>query len=265
MDNKQIENLIFPLPPLAIQQKIVEILDKFTQLEAELEAELEARRRQYTYYRDQLLSFKHLTGGGRFNVVWKTLGEIATFKRGKYFQKSDFQDEGIPCIHYGQLYTYYNTYTDRTIKFVSKEVAEKSTMIRPQSVIVTLTSENMEDVCTPLAWIGNTDVAISGHSVGLESEMNPKYIVHYLKTSHFFIEKRKKARGTKVIEIKPEDLAKIKIPIPPIEEQRRIVEILDRFEALVNDISAGLPAEISARRRQYEYYRDRLLAFPKRM
>ena len=76
-------------------------------------------------------------------------------KRGKYFQKSDMQDEGIPCIHYGQIYTYYNTYTDKTIKFVSKEVASKSTLIRPQSIIITLTSENIEDVCKPVAWIYN--------------------------------------------------------------------------------------------------------------
>ena len=173
-------------------------------------------------------------------------------------------DNGIPCIHYGQIYTYYKTYTDKTLKFVSKEVAAKSTVIRPQSVIVTLTSENIEDVCTPVAWIGRSDVAISGHSVGLETDMNPKYIAYYLKTSQFFQEKRKKARGAKVIEIKPEELAKIKIPIPPLSTQRRIVSILDRFESLVNDITTGLPAEIAARRQQYEYYRDQLLSFKRK-
>ena len=186
---------------------------------------------------------------------------MAVFKRGKYFQKADMIDNGIPCIHYGQIYTYYKTYTDKTLKFVSKEVATKSTVIRPQSVIVTLTSENIEDVCTPVAWIGKENVAISGHSVGLETDMNPKYIAYYLKTSQFFQEKRKKARGAKVIEIKPEELAKIKIPIPPLSVQRRIVSILDRFESLVNDITTGLPAEIAARHQQYEYYRDQLLTF----
>lgn len=229
-----------------------------------MEAELEARRKQYEYYRNQLLSFKHLSGGGRNEVEWKTLGEVGTFKRGKYFQKSDMQDEGIPCIHYGQIYTYYNTYTDKTIKFVSKEVASKSTLIRPQSIIITLTSENIEDVCKPVAWIGNEDVAISGHSVGLETDMDPKYITYYLESSHFFKEKRKKARGAKVIEIKPEELAKIAIPIPPLSTQRRIVSILDRFESLVNDISTGLPAEIAARHQQYEYYRDQLLTFKRK-
>ena len=205
-----------------------------------------------------------MTGGGKTDVVWKTLGEIATFKRGKYFQKSDFQDEGVPCIHYGQLYTYYKTFTDKTIKFVSEEVAAKSTMIKPQSVIVTLTSENVEDVCTPLAWIGHSDVAISGHSVGLETEMNPKFIAHYLKTSHFFKEKRKKARGAKVVEIKPEELAKINIPVPSRQEQDKVVGILDHFEKLVNDISEGLPAEIAACHKQYEYYRDQLLTFKRK-
>ncbi len=259
-----IENMTIPVPPLPVQREIVRILDSFTSLEAELEAELEARRKQYEYYRDQLLSFKHLSGGGRDEVEWKTLGEVGTFKRGKYFQKSDMQDEGIPCIHYGQIYTYYNTYTDKTIKFVSKEVASKSTLIRPQSIIITLTSENIEDVCKPVAWIGNEDVAISGHSVGLETDMDPKYITYYLESSHFFKEKRKKARGAKVIEIKPEELAKIAIPIPPLSTQRRIVSILDRFESLVNDITTGLPAEITARHQQYEYYRDQLLSFKRK-
>lgn len=173
-------------------------------------------------------------------------------------------NEGIPCIHYGQIYTYYHTYTDKTINFVSKEVASKSTIIKPLSVVVTLTSENIEDVCTPVAWIGNEGLAISGHSVGLETDMNPKFIAYYLKTSHFFKEKRKKARGAKVIEIKPEELAKIKIPVPPLSVQHRIVSILDRFESLVNDITTGLPAEIAARHQQYEYYRDQLLTFKRK-
>ena len=261
---KSINSISIPIPPISVQHEIVRILDNFTSLEAELEAELEARRKQYEYYRDQLLSFKHLSGGGRDEVEWKTLGEVGTFKRGKYFQKSDMQDEGIPCIHYGQIYTYYNTYIDKTIKFVSKEVASKSTLIRPQSIIITLTSENIEDVCKPVAWIGNEDVAISGHSVGLETDMDPKYITYYLESSHFFKEKRKKARGAKVIEIKPEELAKIAIPIPPLSTQRRIVSILDCFESLVNDISTGLPAEIAARHQQYEYYRDQLLSFKRK-
>ena len=127
-----------------------------------------------------------------------------------------------------------------------------------------MTSENIEDVCKPVAWIGNEDVAISGHSVGLETDMDPKYITYYLESSHFFKEKRKKARGAKVIEIKPEELAKIAIPIPPLSTQRRIVSILDRFESLVNDISTGLPAEIAARHQQYEYYRDQLLTFKRK-
>ena len=258
---KSINSISIPIPPISVQHEIVRILDNFTSLEAELEAELEARRKQYEYYRDQLLSFKHLSGGGRDEVEWKTLGEVGTFKRGKYFQKSDMQDEGIPCIHYGQIYTYYNTYIDKTIKFVSKEVASKSTLIRPQSIIITLTSENIEDVCKPVAWIGNEDVAISGHSVGLETDMDPKYITYYLESSHFFKEKRKKARGAKVIEIKPEELAKIAIPIPPLSTQRRIVSILDRFESLTTDLTSGLPAEIKARQQQYEYYRDQLLTF----
>lgn len=258
ISKKQIQLFEIPVPPLSVQHKIVEILDKFTSLEAELEAELEARKKQYEYYRNQLLDFT-----GREDVEWKTLGECGTLTRGKYFQKTDFQDEGVPCIHYGQLYTYYRTSTDKTIKFVSEEVAAKSTMVHPNSVIITLTSENIEDVCTPLAWLGDTDVAISGHSVAYESTLNPCYVVQYLKTSHFFKMKSKIARGAKVVEMKPEDLAKIKIPVPSLAEQEKMASILDKFEALINGQTASLSAEIKARHQQYEYYLDFFLMFKK--
>ena len=194
-------------------------------------------------------------------VEFKALGDIGTFERGKNIQKADFVDEGFPCIHYGQIYTYYKLFTDKTIAFVPAELASKATKAHPLDVIITLTSENIEDVCTPLAWLGNTDVAISGHSAAFRHNQDAKYITYFIKSSSFFQQKKKLARGAKVIEIKPEELAKIEIPVPPLSVQHKIVEILDKFTSLEAELEVKLQAELEARKKQYEYYRNQLLDF----
>ena len=124
-----------------------------------------------------------------------------------------------------------------------------------------VTSENIEDVCKCVAWFGEEDAAVSGHSAIIRHNQNAKYLVYYFHSSMFFLQKKKLAHGTKVIEVTPSDLLDVKIPVPPLEVQRQIVQILDRFDALCNDLTQGLPAEIEARRKQYEYYRDQLLTF----
>lgn len=128
-------------------------------------------------------------------------------------------------------------------------------------MIITNTSENIEDVCKTVVWLGNDEIVTGGHASIFKHNENPKYLAYYTQTQMFFDEKRKLAKGTKVIDVSAKDLAKIKIPIPPLAEQERIVAILDQFDALVNDISVGLPAELQARRKQYEYYRNKLLTF----
>jgi type I restriction enzyme S subunit len=128
-------------------------------------------------------------------------------------------------------------------------------------IIVAVTSENIEDVCKCVAWLGDEDIVTGGHTAIVKHNQNPKYIAYWLQTAAFFEQKRKIAHGTKVIEVTPSKLEDILIPIPPLEEQARIVGILDRFNMLTTDITEGLPAEIAARQKQYEYYRDKLLTF----
>jgi len=181
--------------------------------------------------------------------------------RGNGLQKKDFVEKGVGCIHYGQIYTHYGTHTDKTKSFVSDELAKKLRKAQKGDLVIATTSENIEDVCKAVAWLGEEDIAIGGHSVVFKHNQNPKYIAYYFQTNQFFDQKKKYARGTKVIEISSKHLEKIKIPIPPLSEQKRIVSILDKFDSLVNDISIGLPAELNARRKQYEYYRNKLLTF----
>lgn len=250
-----------PLPPIEVQTEIVRILDKFTSLEAELEAELDCRKRQYEYYRDKLLSFENV--GGQ-DVEWKKMSEIGTFIRGNGLQKKDFTEKGVGCIHYGQIYTRLSTFTDKTLTYCSEELARKLTPVHPGDLIIACTSENVEDVCKSVAWLGEEDIVTGGHACVFSHHENPKYIAYLFQTEIFFQQKKKYARGVKVIDIKVADLQKIKLPIPPLSEQERIVSILDRFESLTTSLTEGLPAEIAARRQQYEHYRDELLTFKRK-
>ena len=265
----EILNLSIPIPcptdtkkSLEIQRKLVEILDKFTELEAELEAELDCRKRQYEYYRNKLLTFDMLNTPEKLNnVITMSLGEVGTFTRGSGLQKKDFTPTGVGCIHYGQIYTYYGTYAYKTKSFVSQKFAQKARKAKYGDLIIATTSENDEDVCKAVVWLGNEDIAVSSDACFYIHKMNPKYVAYYFQTEQFQKQKRKFITGAKVRRVNATDLAKIKIPIPPLSEQQRIVSILDKFDTLTSSISEGLPKEIELRRKQYEYYREQLLSF----
>ncbi len=255
----QWENILIPIPPLKVQKKIVEILDNFTELTAELTAELSLRKKQYEFYRDKLLTFSN------DEVEWKKLGEVGEFVRGNGLPKKDFTENGVPAIHYGQIYTYYGLSTTKTISFVSFETAKKLKKVNKGDVIITNTSENFEDVGKALVYLGEEQAVTGGHATIFKpsNQILEKYFAYFTQTNTFTKEKRKYAKGTKVIDVSATDMAKIKIPIPPIEKQKEIVSILDKFDTLTNSISEGLPKEIELREKQYEYYRDILLSFPK--
>ena len=189
------------------------------------------------------------------------LADFSTIVRGGNFQKKDFIENGRPCIHYGQMYTHFGISADSTLTYVNEEVFKKSKTAESGDIIMAVTSENVEDVCSCVAWLGDEEVAVSGHTAIIKHNQNPKYLSYYFHTEMFFNQKRRLAHGTKVIEVTPSKLSDIVIMLPTLDEQNRIVEILDRFDSLCNDISNGLPAEIEARQKQYEYYRDKLLSF----
>ena len=246
-----------PVPPMEIQEAIVEILDKFTNLEAELEAELEARTLQYEYYRDSLFE--------ALDCPRVPLGSFARLVRGSGMPKTDFSESGVGAIHYGQIYTKFGTATAEVIAHVPEDKAKKLAVVNPGDVIVANTSENLEDVCKAVAWVGESDIVTGGHATVIKApEQNAKFISYYMATGQFNKDKRRHAFGTKVIDVAPKNLAKIEFPLPPLEEQQRIVDILDRFDSLTTSLSEGLPAELAARRSQYEYYRDQLLTFPRK-
>ena len=258
MSTNWLKNFQIPIPPLPVQEEIVKILDKFTSLEAELEAELEARKCQYEFYRNQLLAFK---GGG--NVLYKPLSELWILIRWNGLQKSDFVSEGKPCIHYGQIYTHYGTTASRTISQIAPELFDKLKKAEKGDVIFTTTSENFDDIVKCIVWLWDEPVAIWWHAAIFKPNDSIlwKYFSYYTQTSEFSLQKKKYAKGIKVVDISMSDLEKIKIPLPPLEQQEAIVYILDHFHQLTNDLTAGLPAELHLRQQQYAYYRDMLLNF----
>ncbi len=237
----------FPIPPLEIQREIVKVLDTFTQLEA--------RRRQYQYYRDALLSFDDQ------DVHWTTMAEVGEFFRGRRFTKDDLVTDGLPCIHYGEIYTQYGISTMSTVSQVRSDMASTLRFARTGDLVIAGVGETVEDVGKAVAWLGDGEVAIHDDCFAYRHSVNPKFVSYYFQTSIFHAEKSRFVARAKVKRLSAESLGKLSIPVPPLEEQQRIVAILDQFDALVNDLSSGLPAEIAARRQQYEYYRDRLLSF----
>ena len=195
------------------------------------------------------------------NVQYVKLKDISQIIRGGNFQKKDFMDEGKPCIHYGQIYTRYGSNVSSTFTYVSDEVFSKSKQAQPNDIIMAVTSENIEDVCKCVVWCGNENVAVSGHTAIIHHNINAKYLGYYFSTSHFYKDKTKLVHGTKVMEVTPSSLNEILIPLPNLNEQERIANLIENFDKLCNDITSGIPAEIKARKKQYEYYRDKLLTF----
>lgn len=252
-----------PEKSLAIQAEIVRILDAFTALTAELTAELTARKKQYNYYRDQLLSFKD------DEVEWKTLGEIGEFIRGKRFTKADYVEEGIRVIHYGEIYTRYGVYATDSLSQVRADMAMSLRYAEPGDVILTDVGETVEDVGKAVAWLGDEKVAIHDHCYAFRHSMNPKFVSYCMQTASFIAEKAKYVARTKVNTLLINGFSKISIPVPypndperSLAEQARIVAILDKFDTLTHSINEGLPREIELRQKQYEYYRELLFRFP---
>ena len=257
-----IDKFEIPVPPLPVQEEIVRILDTLT----ELQTELQKRKQQYEYYRDKLLSFSDLgnRGGRNVSVEWKKLGDVATIKTGRRFVRTDIRESGVPCFHYGDLYTYYGLTAIQTKGYLDAELASKLRFAQPNDVVVVCAGENDMDIGVGVAWLGNEPAVVHDACCILHHNQNPRYISHFLRTHNYHLQMKKYVKNGKISSLPSSGLANALIPIPSLEEQERIATILDKFYSLTTDITAGLPAEIEARRKQYEYYRDKLLTFKKK-
>ena len=284
--NKQnLNSILLPYPNEQIRKRIVQVLDNFdavcNDLNIGLPKEIELRQKQYEYFREKLLTF---TAEGVYPGQWTVdsewgpsdlirllqwvfgtirveLGAICTFIRGNGLQKKDFTEEGYPVIHYGQIYTRYGFSTEKTISFTGQSVFAKLKKAQPGDIVMATTSENVEDVGKAVVWEGNVEVGISGDAYIAKTTQHSRFLNYFFKSIHFQGQKEKKVTGTKVIRINAKDMEKFIIVLSSLEDQSRIVAILDEFDELTTSISQGLPKEIELRQKQYEYFRDSLLRF----
>lgn len=246
LDAIVVNKLLIPIPcpgnpemSLAIQSEIVRILDTFTTLTAELTAELTARKKQYDYYRDQLLSFDD------DEVEWKTLGDVTTITIGEFVRKDkQLQGAEYPVYNGGRVPTgYYEGYNNDGNKIIVSARGANAGFVNKSS--------------TPY-WAGNSCYSISVRAV---EQLNWMYVYYYLKQSEIRLTGIQQKGGIPAVSKK--QMESFLLPIPTISVQRNIVSILDKFDVLTNSITEGLPREIELRQKQYEYYRDLLFCFPK--
>ncbi|EOF8645673.1 restriction endonuclease subunit S [Neisseria gonorrhoeae] len=260
-----IDNYKIPIPSLETQQKIVKILDKFTELEATLEATLEAelalRKRQYRYYRDLLLDFDNQIGGiadgyqcRLKNVVWKTLGEVAEYSKNRICSDKLNEHNYVGVD---------NLLQNREGKKLSGYVPSEGKMT--EYIVNDILIGNIRPYLKKI-WQADCTGGTNGDVLVIrvtDEKVNPKYLYQVLADDKFFAFNMKHAKGAKMPRGSKAAIMQYKIPIPPLPEQEKIVAILGKFDTLTHSVSEGLPHEIALRRKQYEYYREQLLAFPK--
>lgn len=248
-----IENFLIPIPHPAIQEEIVRILDHFTNLAAELQAELQARKEQYEYYRNKLLMFDKI-GGGTQSVTWMKMSEIGNICMCKRIMKEQTNNiGGVPFYKIGTFgkvadaYISQELYEDYKNRFsfpVKGEVLISASGTIGRSVIYDGKDAYFQD--SNIVWVHND-----------ETKVLNKYLYHYYRIIEWNVE------GGTIKRLYNSNLAKTKIAVPSLPEQERIVNILDKFENLTTDLQTGLPAEMAAVQEEYEYYRNKLLSFPR--
>ena len=260
VNTQKVSKISIPVPPLEIQQEIVGMLNSFTELEAELEAELTKRKQQYEYYRDHLLSFENIAGeGGR--VEWLALGDVCILVTGATPSRTNhsYWDGGtIPWMNSGEVNLRRVFKTEE--KITEDGYNHASTTIVPKhSIVMALAGQGKtrgKVAITEIELCTNQSLC----SIICGEKINYKYLFHYLDSKYENLRSISNGDGTRG-GLSLRILSPYKIPVPTLDVQEKIVYVLDNFDAVCNDLNIGLPAEIEARQKQYEYYRDRLLSF----
>ena len=272
-----IETFPLAVPPLEVQEEIVRILDSFSDYAAELQAELQARKEQYEYYRNLLLTFNPAgcageaddeqegcvttRGGHSYPIQWKTMGEIFEMRNGYTPSKSNnsFWDNGtIPWFRMEDIRENGRILSD-AIQHITPEAVKGKGLFEANTFILATTATIGEHALIIADSLANQQFTNLKVRKSLSNSFLTKYLYYYMFIVDEFCKNNTNVSGFASVDMGK--LKRMSIPIPPLELQEKIVAILDRFETLVNDLSEGLPAEIAAVKEQYEYYRNRLLTF----
>ena len=264
LTGRDFRSLKIALPPLEVQSEIVRILDNFTELTSELTSELTARQKQYKFYRDKLLTFDVL-GEGTISFYQRTLGELFDFRNGLSKGK-EFFGKGTPFIRYTDVYNHRTLRKkDITALVECTEDEKKRLKVSRGDVLFTRTSETAEDIGWSSVMLDDMDDCVfNGFTIKATpktKELLPEYCAYCFSTSDFRQYVTKHCAFTTRASLTGNTIAQYRMTIPPLDIQSRIVNVLDNFEKICSDLNIGLPAEIEARQKQYEYYRDKLLTF----
>ena len=251
LDAKVIEELSIPVPPIEVQREIVRILDKFTTLTAELTAELTARQKQYNYYREKLLTYNE-------DVRWLTIADVCrkvvsggTPQAGN----PEYYGGNIPWLRTQEID--WHDICDTSIKITEAGLSNSSAKWIPANCVIVA----MYGATAAKVAINKIPLTTNQACCNLEIDNTIalyRYVFHWLCKEYMTL--KSLGQGSQS-NINAQTVKNYKIPVPPLAVQQRIVNILDRFDAICNDFTSGLPAEIEARKKQYEYYRDKLLTF----
>ena len=240
LKSDKLTKLLIPVPPIKIQDKIVQILDKFTNYVTELTSELTSRKKQYSFYRDKLLLFEDDV----YQVEWKTLGEVA----------ENLDNMRKPVAKGGRslgIYPYYGA--SGIVDYVDSFIFDGDYLLISED------GANLVARKTPIAFSisGKTWVNNHAHVLKFDNIINQKFVNYYLN----YLDLSPYITGAAQPKLNQQNLNNIKIPYPSLETQSRIVQVLDNFDMVCNDLNIGLPKEIELRQKQYEYFRDKLLTF----
>ena len=255
-----VKNKVIPLVSLSEQERIVGILDTFTSSIDNLKQQIAQRRKQFNWLLDKFYyadKYELLDVTQKEGVEIKTFDEIGTFMRGRRFVRTDIVDEGVPCIHYGDMYTYYGVSADETPTHLTKEKASKLRFASKGDVVIVGAGENDIDIGVGVAWLGKEDVVVHDACFIFKHNMDPKYISYFTRSMNYHLQIRMGVVDGKICSISAKELGRTLIPIRTPEEQSRIVSSLDTIEASIQN----LEAQLSQREKQYEYYRNKLLTF----
>ncbi|MBG9368062.1 restriction endonuclease subunit S [Streptococcus sp. NLN64] len=252
-----LKSFLIPIPPLEIQRKIAQILDKFTEYVTELTAELTDRQKQYSYYRDKLLSFEDEV----YQVEWKTLGEVADCLAGATPKTSNlgyWENGTIPWMSSGEVNKGFVYNTDKKITQLGYDSCSTK-MVPKDTVVIALAGQGKTRgtvAITKIELCTNQSLC----SIVSDESINSHYLYYYLKGQYTKFREISSGEGTRGgLNLKM--IRDFKIPVPPLHIQERIVQVLDNFDTVCNDLKLGLPKEIELRQKQYEYFRDKLLTF----
>ena len=255
--NQGFMSLQIPLPALPVQREIVRVLDSFTLYSAELTAELTARRKQYEFYRDKLLNFES------DSVEWKPIEDLFPLIRNGFVGTvTPYFTDKANGVRYLEGTNIHNAViSDNEELYVTKEFHKKHIRNELKADDILMVQSGHIGDC---AVVGKKYAGANCHALIIMSNggaCSSKFYVHYFHTYSGFKSLAPAITGGTIQHVLAGKIGKIKVPVPPIDVQERIVKVLDNFDALCSDLGIGLPAEIEKRQKQYEYYRDKLLTF----